>query len=97
VLYARIGTGIVSSGLARTAWSTLVRFSRPFGARRAVVLSFCGPVILILFARWHPLITTLAPHMAYAMIDIDPIGERSREPNVNSPMRPKDAPGAPSA
>lgn len=48
VLYARIGTSIIGSGLARLVWKAFVKASEPLGAKRGTVLSFCGPVILVL-------------------------------------------------
>ena len=48
VLYARIGTGIVGSRVARLVWALFVKASKVFGSRRGAVLSICGPVILVL-------------------------------------------------
>ncbi len=48
VLYARIGTGIISYQLAHLAWRFFLFLSKPFRRARANVLSFCGPVIVIL-------------------------------------------------
>ncbi|MBV9037205.1 MAG: hypothetical protein JO182_22130 [Acidobacteriaceae bacterium] len=47
VLYARIGTGIISDALTRLAWQFFLFFSKPFRQRRAHILSFCGPVIVV--------------------------------------------------
>src|SRR5436190_10939487 len=47
VLYARAGTSLLSSVVARTIWHACRRGSQPFGATRGKVLSFCGPVILV--------------------------------------------------
>jgi hypothetical protein len=53
VLYARIGTGFLSNGLARVTWVAFRAGSRPLGRYRATVLSFCGPVIiLLLIGMW---------------------------------------------
>ncbi|GLC26983.1 hypothetical protein [Roseisolibacter agri] len=49
VLYARIGTGIVSPWIARLIWRTMRGIAAPFGRRRGAVLSFCGPIILVAF------------------------------------------------
>ena len=46
VLYARIGTGILSHKLARLTWR-LFRLL-PAGRHRPISLSFCGPAILVL-------------------------------------------------
>ena len=48
VLYARIGTGIISHQLAHLAWRFFLFLSKPFRRSRANVLSFCGPVIVTL-------------------------------------------------
>ncbi len=48
VLYARIGTGIISHQLAHLAWLFFLFLSKPFRRARANVLSFCGPVIVTL-------------------------------------------------
>ena len=53
VLYARAGTGIVSDRLARLTWRFFRFVSKPFGRHRGIVLSLCGPHILVLFvALW---------------------------------------------
>jgi hypothetical protein len=48
VLYARIGTSIIGSRIGRLIWVSFVKTSKGFGSRRGAVLSFCGPVILVL-------------------------------------------------
>ena len=49
VLYARIGTGIIGDRLARLTWRLLLGLAKLSGPRSsATVLSFCGPVILVL-------------------------------------------------
>ncbi|WP_348643116.1 two pore domain potassium channel family protein [Mesorhizobium sp. B2-3-4] len=48
VLYARIGTSIVGSRVARLVWDTFVQAAEIFGSRQGAVLSLCGPVILVL-------------------------------------------------
>jgi len=58
VLYARIGSGIVSNRLTKVIW-LLFRFaSKPFGRHRGVVLSFCGPIILIFLVIFWTLTLT---------------------------------------
>lgn len=55
VLYARVGTGILSPQLARLTW----RLFRLLAAklRRPMVLSFCGPAILVLLVlTWSVLL-----------------------------------------
>jgi hypothetical protein len=53
VLYARAGTALLSSVVARTIWSVFRLVSRPFGRHRGRVLTFCGPVILVaLIVTW---------------------------------------------
>ncbi len=46
VLYARIGTGLIAERAAHLTW---MAFRRAAGTRRPAVLSFCGPVILLLY------------------------------------------------
>ena len=48
VLYARIGTSIIGSRLGRVVWASFVEASKRAGSRRGKVLSFCGPLILVL-------------------------------------------------
>ncbi|HEU0054491.1 MAG TPA: hypothetical protein VFQ39_14990 [Longimicrobium sp.] len=48
VLYARMGTGLVAPWVARLTWAVFRAASKPFGRWRGKVLSFCGPVILVL-------------------------------------------------
>lgn len=48
VLYARIGTSIIGSRVGRLVWVSFVKVSKVFDSRQGAVLSFCGPVILVL-------------------------------------------------
>ncbi|HEV2800509.1 MAG TPA: hypothetical protein VGW12_08435 [Pyrinomonadaceae bacterium] len=59
VLYARAGTGIISDRLARLAWRVFRLVSKPFGRHRGVVLSLCGPVILLLLVAFWDIGLTL--------------------------------------
>jgi hypothetical protein len=53
VLYARVGTGILSARLARAQWRLFKPFARMFGQNRGKVLSFCAPTVLVsLVASW---------------------------------------------
>jgi hypothetical protein len=53
VLYARLGTGIISDRLARGMWWLFRVVARPTRSYRDKVLSFCGPVTLVLMiAIW---------------------------------------------
>ena len=47
VLYARIGTGIISDRVARWTWGFFCFLSRFAGKHRGAVLSFCGPTSLV--------------------------------------------------
>ncbi len=49
VLYARIGTGLVAERAGHLAWIVFRRVAETADARRGSVLSFCGPVILLLY------------------------------------------------
>src|ERR1700760_346081 len=48
VLYARMGTSLLAGPLAGLTWRVVRAASAPLGRRRGVVLSFCGPAILVL-------------------------------------------------
>jgi hypothetical protein len=48
VLYARMGTGFLAYKLAYGVWRLFHVLSRASGRSRGVLLSFCGPVILVL-------------------------------------------------
>jgi len=48
VLYARMGTSIIGSRLGRLIWICFRKVANLFRERRGAVLSFCGPVILVL-------------------------------------------------
>jgi hypothetical protein len=48
VLYARIGTGFISHQLACVVWRIFRGGSRPFTRQRDKVLSFAGPITLVL-------------------------------------------------
>lgn len=53
VLYARVGTGILSSPLSKFVRRVFYLASKPFGPFQGTVMSFCGPVILVLLvAIW---------------------------------------------
>lgn len=53
VLYARIGVGILSRRLAHVTWIAFRWVSSPFKEKRGRILSFCGPLILVLLvAVW---------------------------------------------
>src|SRR2546423_12047888 len=47
VLYARVNAGIISYYLACWMWRTSRALSKPFARNRDVILSFCGPCILV--------------------------------------------------
>jgi len=49
VLYARIGTGLIAERAAHLTWITLRNAADAAGSRSGTVLSFCGPVILLLY------------------------------------------------
>src|SRR3954466_8722715 len=69
VLYARIGTGIISTRLARATWLTVRALAKRTPTRRGKVLSFGGPIILIMLVLvWGIGLTlgsalVLHPHM----------------------------------
>ena len=49
VLYARIGTGLIAERAAHLTWMAFRRAAEAAGTQRGAVLSFCGPVILLLY------------------------------------------------
>jgi hypothetical protein len=49
VLYARIGTGLIAERAAHLTWMVFRRAAEAAGTHRGAVLSFCGPVILLLY------------------------------------------------
>ncbi|POR41831.1 hypothetical protein [Methylobacterium sp. V23] len=59
VLYARIGTGLVADRAAHLTWMAFRRAAEGAGARRGAVLSFCGPVVLLLYVLLWALGLTL--------------------------------------
>lgn len=69
VLYARIGTGIISARLARGTWLAMRALASKAPSSRGKVLSFCGPIILVLLVVvWGAGLTLgsaliLHPHM----------------------------------
>jgi hypothetical protein len=53
VLYARAGTGILSTRVSKFVRRVFYLASKPFGPFRGTVMSFCGPVVLVLLvAIW---------------------------------------------
>jgi hypothetical protein len=47
VLYARMGTGFIGYQMAYLVWRLFLVVSKPYRRRRGAILSFCGPVILV--------------------------------------------------
>jgi hypothetical protein len=47
VLYARAGTGVLSPFVTRGAWRLFRVVARAFGFRRGLVLSLCGPAVVV--------------------------------------------------
>ena len=53
VLYARMGTTLLSGYVGRTTWRIFRSAATPFPSHRGVILSFCGPaMMLILVGFW---------------------------------------------
>ena len=48
VLYARVGTGIISTRVARGTWLAVRALAKTMPSRRGKVLSFAGPLILVM-------------------------------------------------
>ena len=81
VLYARIGTSIIGSTVARLIWASLVKASNVFGSRQGTVLSFCGPIILVLLVCVWALGLTLGA----ALIMHPELGTSIRATNGETP------------
>lgn len=59
ILYARAGTGLLAPYWDRAVWTAMRALARLFGRRRAKLLSFAGPVIVVsLIAFWSAGLTT---------------------------------------
>jgi hypothetical protein len=81
VLYARIGTSIIGARLGRLVWASFVTASRAAGSRRGAVLSFCGPLILVLLVGlWAVGLT-----MGAALIMHPELGTSIRAANGETP------------
>lgn len=59
VLYARIGTGLFADRVAHLVWAIFRRAGDAFGRKRGAGLSFCGPVILLVYVLFWSLGLTL--------------------------------------
>lgn len=81
VLYARISTSFIGSWFARLVWASFVTASKVFGSRRGSVLSFCGPVILVLLVGVWALGLTLGA----ALIMHPELGTSIRATNGETP------------
>ena len=81
VLYARIGTSIIGSRVGRLVWASFVKASKVFGSRQGAVLSFCGPVILVLLVGIWALELTLGA----ALIMHPELGTSIRATNGETP------------
>lgn len=65
VLYARADAGILSHRVARAVWWVFRTISKPFEHHRALILSFCGPAILVAFILVWALGLTLAAALIF--------------------------------
>lgn len=66
VLYARMGTTLLSGHVGRTTWRIFRSAATPFPNHRGAILSFCGPaMMLILVAFWAILLTVGAGLIIY--------------------------------
>src|SRR5918993_3967050 len=81
VLYARIGTSLIGSRVGQLVWASFVTASKVFGSRRGAVLSFCGPVILVLLVGVWALGLTLGA----ALIVHPELGTSIRASNGDTP------------
>ena len=83
VLYARLGTGIISHRLARATWWVFRATANRLWRRRATILTFCGPVVLVVLVGFWilaltvgtvALSTRVAPHLAAAGLAVAWLG-----------------------
>jgi len=65
VLYARAGTGILSPVVTRGAWRLFRVVARGFGRRRALVLSLCGPAVVVSLVVFWALLLTLGAALVF--------------------------------
>jgi hypothetical protein len=81
VLYARAGTGLLAPRWNRLVWAFFKALSAPFGRRRGSVLSFAGPLIVILLVLFWSLGLTVGA----ALIIQPELGSAIRPSSGNSP------------
>jgi hypothetical protein len=81
VLYARAGTGLLAPRWNRLIWALFKAISAPFGRRRGSVLSFAGPLIVILLVLFWALGLTVGA----ALIIQPELGSSIRPSSGNSP------------
>ncbi len=81
VLYARLGTSIIGSRVGRLIWASSIKASKVFGSGQGAVLSFCGPVILVLLVAVWALGLTLGA----ALIMHPELGTSIRATNGETP------------
>jgi hypothetical protein len=82
VLYARIGTGIIGPSLGRLVWLSFIKASNSASrSRRGTVLSFCGPVMLVLVVGFWAVGLTLGA----ALIMHPELGTSIRATNGETP------------
>ncbi len=78
VLYARTGTSVLSIPVSKLVRRVFYLASKPFGRRRGTVMSFCGPVVLVLLVlMWDFGLTlgaALVIHPALGTSVINPSG-----------------------
>src|SRR5690349_6760263 len=82
VLYARIGTSIIGPRLGRLVWASFLKASKPAGPRRGAILSFCGPLILVLLVGLWAFGLTLGA----ALIMHPELGTSIRADNGETPI-----------
>ena len=81
VLYARAGTGLLAPRWNRLVWVLLRSFSEPFGRYRGAILSFGGPLIVILLIVFWALGLTVGA----ALIIQPELGGAIRPSSGNTP------------
>lgn len=65
VLYARAGTGILSPLVTRGVWRLFRVVARAFGGRGGLVLSFCGPGVVVSLVFFWAFVLTLGAALIF--------------------------------
>jgi hypothetical protein len=81
VLYARAGTGLLAPYWNRAIWTSIRAVAKLFGKRRATILSFAGPLIVVLLIGFWALGLTVGT----ALVIRPELGTAIRPSNGSTP------------